>query len=126
MPPPQRWRGAMGIGGWMDGTVIPPPSGLATVLAVVAALSCGPAAAAAGPEPPKLGVVLCPSESDGAPGVVLADRAIRSALAGEAPGPVELRNEYVDSSRSRDAGFMYTQVSLLRQKYAGRKVDLVI
>jgi PAS domain S-box-containing protein len=96
------------------------------VLTVVAVVACGPAAIAAGPDAPKLVVVVYPSESDGAPGIVLVNRAIRSTFAGESPGRIEIRNEYVDTSRLREADFKQAQVSLLRQKYAGRNVDLVI
>jgi PAS domain S-box-containing protein len=71
-------------------------------------------------------VVIYPHESDGAPGIIQVNRAIRSTFAGQPAGDVEVRNEYVDTTRLRDADFMRTQVALLRSKYAGRNVDLVI
>lgn len=95
-------------------------------LMAAAVAVCAGRTAAAGPDAAKLVVVIYPDESDGAPGVILVNRAIRSAFDAEAPGRIEIRNEYVDTSRSRDADFMHAQVSLLRKKYAGRKVDLVI
>jgi len=116
----------MGMGGKAGGESAPHLRGLASALAVVAVLAGGPSAVAAGPETPKLVVVLYPNESDGAPGIVLVNGAIRSTFAGESPGPVEIRNEYVDTSRLGNSEFNHAQVSLLRQKYAGRKVDLVI
>jgi PAS domain S-box-containing protein len=71
-------------------------------------------------------VVVYPSEYDVAPGIVLVNRAIRSTFASDPPGQIDVRNEYVDTSRLRDSGYVQAQVSLLQRKYAGRKVDLVI
>jgi PAS domain S-box-containing protein len=93
---------------------------------VLTALAAGPPVAAAAPTGQKLVVVFYPNESDRAPGLILADHAIRSTFAAEAPWRVEVRNEYVDTSRLRDPAFKQAQVSFLRQKYAGRKVDLVM
>ena len=59
-------------------------------------------------------------------GIILVNRAIHSTFASQAPGDIEIRNEYVDTSRLRDAEFMRAQAALLQRKYAGRKVDLVI
>ncbi len=98
---------------------LPSPYGLA--LAALVAL--GPVARA---DAPKLVVVVYPNESDGAPGTYLVDRALRTTFAGGAPGRVEVRNEYVDTSRLRDAGFQAAQTDLLKRKYAGRKVDVVV
>lgn len=96
------------------------------VLAVAAALASAPQARATDPVAPKLVVVVYPNESDGAPGTYLVDRALRTTFAGGAPGRVEVRNEYVDTSRLRDAGFQAAQLELLKRKYAGRKVDVVV
>jgi PAS domain S-box-containing protein len=93
---------------------------------LVAAAVGAPPAAAVGAGPSKLVVVVYPDESDGSPGMILVNRAIRSTFAGESPDRIDVRNEYVDTSRLRDPAFKQTQVALLRQKYAGRKVDLVI
>jgi PAS domain S-box-containing protein len=86
----------------------------------------GPSAQGDGRAASRLVVVIYPDESDGAPGAILLNRAIRSTFASQSPVPIDIRNEYVDTSRLHDAEFMRTQVSLLRQKYNGRKVDLVI
>ena len=96
----------------------------AVVFAAIALLGAAPAVADPGAS--KLVVVVYPNESDGAPGTYLVDRAIRSRLAGCAPGGVEVRNEYVDTSRLHDAGFQAAQTDLLKRKYAGRKVDVVV
>lgn len=96
----------------------------AAVLAAAVVLGAGSPVAAS--DAPKLVVVVYPNESDGAPGIHLVDRALRTTFAGGAPGRVEVRNEYVDTSRLRDAGFRAAQIDLLRRKYAGRKVDVVV
>ena len=106
-------------------TSAPRPRGPIYALAAAIVLSCGPPAAA-DPEAPRLVVVVYPSEYDGAPGNVLVNRAIRSTFASQGSGHIEIRNEYVNTARLHDDEFMQAQVSLLKRKYAGRKVDLVI
>ena len=96
------------------------------LVAAIVVLSSIPLAARAAPETSKLVVVVYPHESDGAPGIVLLNRGIRSTLAGQSAGHIDVRNEYVDTSRLRDAEFMRIQAEMLQRKYAGRKVDLVI
>jgi signal transduction histidine kinase len=96
-------------------------------LAVAIALCLyAPSAAASDPDPPKLVVVLYPHECDGAPGTTLINGAIRSTFAGQGRGRIEVRNEYVDTTRLHDSDLMRAHVALLQQKYAGRKIDLVI
>jgi signal transduction histidine kinase/DNA-binding NarL/FixJ family response regulator len=107
------------------GNSAPRLRGPAYALVAAIVLSCGPPAVA-GPEASKLVIVIYPDESDGAPGIVLVNRALRSTFASESPEHVENRNEYVDTARLRDPEFVKAQVSVLRQKYAGRKVDLVV
>jgi PAS domain S-box-containing protein len=103
----------------------PPPPKLLLAL-VVAITACGVRPATAGPDSSKLVVVVYPHESDGAPGIALVNRGIRSAFADQPLGRIDVRNEYVDISRLEDSDYMRAQEGLLRQKYAGRKVDLVI
>jgi signal transduction histidine kinase len=95
------------------------------VLAVVVVFTCCPSAAAES-DPPKLVVVIYPSEYDGAPGIILVNRAIRSTFASQWSGHIDIRNEYVNTARLPDSEFMRAQVSLLKRKYAGQKVDLAI
>jgi PAS domain S-box-containing protein len=95
-------------------------------LLALAVVLTGPVFTAAGPNPHKLVVVLYPDESDGAPGMLLVDRAIRTAFASQSPGAIDVRNEYLESARLRDPDFKAAQVALLQRKYAGRKIDLVI
>lgn len=96
-------------------------------LALAAAVACSaPAAAADGPEAPKLVVVIYPSDYDVAPGIILVNRAIRSTFASGWPSHIDIRNEYVNTNRLHDAEFMAAQIALLRLKYTGQKIDLVI
>jgi signal transduction histidine kinase len=96
------------------------------VLPLPALLFVCPSAAPAGPETTRLVVVLYPDNSDGSPGNFLADQGIRSTFAAGSPERVEIYNEYLDVSLPPDAARQRLQAEYLRQKYAGRKVDLVI
>jgi signal transduction histidine kinase len=96
------------------------------VLPLLALLFVCPSAAPAGPETIRMVVVLYPDNSDGSPGNSLADQGIRSTFAAGSPERVEIYNEYLDVSRPPDAARQRLQAEYLRQKYAGRKVDLVI
>lgn len=100
--------------------------GPVAALAVFAALSCGPLPTVAGAEPSRLVVCLYPNDSDGAPGVVRVNQAIRAVFAAESAEPIDLHNEYVATARLRDPAFKQALVAFLRVKYAGRKVDLVM
>jgi signal transduction histidine kinase len=70
--------------------------------------------------------VLYPDANDGRPGSVLVDRGIRSTFAAGSPEGVEVRSEYLEVSRSQPADYQEHLAEFLRQKYAGRKIDLVI
>ena len=70
-------------------------------------------------------VVLYP-ESDGRPGNLLVDRGIRAALQSYTAGPIEVYNEYLDLTRFSDERSHQQLAEFLRQKYAGRKIDVVI
>jgi len=101
-------------------------SGLVLLLVGAAVVGAGRPAVAAGPDLSKLVVVIYPGESDTAPGIIQLNEALRSTFAGQAAGYIEVRNEYANTDRLHDAKFMEAQVALLKQKYSGRKVDLVI
>lgn len=116
----------MGVGRRVGVESGPSLRNLTPVLATVTLLAGTSAAAAGEPGVPKHVLVVYPHECDGAPGIVLVNRGIRSTFAAQPTGQIEVRNEYVDTTRLRDAEFMHAQAALLRQKYAGRKVDLVI
>src|SRR5947209_9309848 len=68
--------------------------------------------------PSKLVVVVYPDESDGAPGIILVNRAIRSTFATESNARVDIHNEYVDTSRLGNLEYKSAQVAVLKQKYA--------
>src|SRR5262245_53332007 len=93
----------------------PCSGGLAVWL--VAAVLGGAGTAPAADNTPKQVVVVYPHESDGAPGIVLFNRGIRSTFASQASERVDIRNEYVDATRLHDAEFMQAQVTLLKQKF---------
>ncbi len=95
-------------------------------LGVMVATGVGTTASAAAPDGRKLVVVFYPNESDRAPGLIQTDHAIRSTFATEAPWRIDIRNEYVDTSRLIDPQFKKAQIDFLHQKYAGRKVNLVM
>jgi len=105
---------------------VPRLCGLIPLATAVLILTGPPLAAGAGPEAAKQVVVIYPSEYDGAPGIIVLNRALRETFASQWPGHIEIRNEYVNTARLPDAEFMQAQVSLLRHKYAGGNVDLVI
>src|SRR5262245_22814117 len=96
------------------------------LLALVSVLSVAPFAGSADPATGKLVVVLYPENNNGSPGSVLADQGLRSIFATGSAEPIEIYSEYLDISRLRAAGDLSLQTDYLRQKYAGRKVDLVI
>jgi PAS domain S-box-containing protein len=104
----------------------PPSLGLLQLLALSAMLFCGPLPAVAAAENIRLVAVLYPDNNDGSPGNFLVDESIRATFATGSPDRVEIHNEYLDVSPARNGEFKQLQAEFLRQKYAGRKVDLVI
>jgi signal transduction histidine kinase len=99
---------------------------LAGWIGLAAALMSAPAAGAADSAPSKLVVVLYPEPNDGSPGSVLAERGLRAALAGASDGNVDIHSEHLDVSTSAQRQDRQESIRLLRRRYAGRKVDLVI
>ena len=100
--------------------------GLLRLLAPLTILFFGPFPATAAPENIRLVVVLYPDNNDGSPGNFLVDQSIRATFAAGSSDRIEIHNEYLDVSPVRNDGFKQLQAEFLRQKYAGRKVDLVI
>jgi PAS domain S-box-containing protein len=72
-------------------------------------------------------VVLYPDDyARGGPGSILLDRGIRSTFAASFPESLEIHSEYLDVSRFQNPEYQQHLATFLRQKYAGRKVELVI
>jgi PAS domain S-box-containing protein len=94
------------------------------VLSAVLFFAASPAAAAS--TNIRLVVVLYPDNNDGSPGNSLVDQSIRATFAAGSTDRIEIHNEYLDVSPVRTDSFRQVQTEFLRQKYAGRKVDLVI
>src|SRR5262245_57598590 len=63
---------------------------------------------------------------DGHPGVVLVDQGLRHTFETSSAEPVELYNEYLDSARFPDDPYQSQFAEFLRQKYANRKIDVII
>lgn len=94
--------------------------------AILAFLIVGSVASATDRGNSRLVVMLYPENSDGNPGNALVDQGIRSVFATGSRERIEIYNEYLDISRSPGIDHQELQAELLRQKFASRKVDLVI
>ena len=64
--------------------------------------------------------------SDGQPGILLFDQSLRSTFKASAHDKVEIYNEYLDAVRFDDDDYRRRLGEFLRQKYAGRKIDVII
>ncbi len=74
----------------------------------------------------RLVVVLYPQNSDGSPGYFEVDQTLRKIFAAESKHPIKIYNEYLDISKPNSETALKLQINYLKQKYAGRRVDLVI
>src|SRR5262249_39245831 len=95
------------------------------LLSVSALLALVPSASAAGADNIRRVLVLYPV-SDGQPGGFLFDQSLRSACQGESNQRIELSSEYLDAVRFPDDRYQRQLAEFLRQKYAGRRIDVVI
>ena len=84
-----------------------------------------PCTSAADPAGTRRVVVLYPT-SDGQPGIIRFDQGLRSTLKSSSRETIEVYNEYLDSARFADEGYQRRLADFLSQKYAGRKIDVVI
>jgi hypothetical protein len=96
------------------------------VRAAFALLIVCSAASAADRDKSRLVIMLYPENSDGNAGNALVDQGLRSTFSTGSTERIEIYNEYLDISRSLGAEHQQLQAQLLRQKFADRKVDLVI
>lgn len=99
--------------------------GLAWAASVLALLSLGSPTPAAVADNTRRVLVLYPT-ADGQPGNLQFDQGLRSTFRTSSAEPVELYNEYLDSARFPDEQHQRQLAHFLRQKYAGRKIDVVI
>ena len=84
-----------------------------------------PCTSAADPAGTRRVVVLYPT-SEGHPGNIRFDQGLRSTLKSSSRETIEVYNEYLDSARFADEGHQRRLADFLSQKYAGRKIDVVI
>src|SRR5262249_51173631 len=98
---------------------------IVAVLSVSALLAPVPSASAAGADNIRRVLVLYPV-SDGQPGVSLFDQGLRSTCKAYSNQHIELYNEYLDAARFPDDRYQRQLAEFLRQKYAGRKIDVLI
>jgi PAS domain S-box-containing protein len=95
------------------------------VVPLLALLCLAPPAPAAGAENVRHVLVLYPT-AEGQPGSILFDQGLRSTFNTSSAERVELYNEYLDAARFPDEQHQRQLAHFLRQKYAGRKIDVVI
>jgi PAS domain S-box-containing protein len=105
--------------------VKPVKQGLPWVAPLFATLLFCPPARASGAENVRHVLVLYPV-SDRQPGNVLVEQGLRHAFDAPAAERVELYNEYLDLARFPDDRYQRQLAEFLRQKYDGRKIDVVI
>src|SRR5208282_6575812 len=82
--------------------------------------------AAAAPSKPAKKILLLYSYQSVLPINLEWDEAIRSALKGTTSEPIEFYTEYLDLTRFPEDAYLQTLINLLQNKYAGRKIDLLI
>jgi signal transduction histidine kinase len=71
-------------------------------------------------------VVLLPGSAAGAPGRVQFESSLRATFVASTRDQIQLRFEALDIARFGDAGSREVLANFLRQKYAGRKPDLLV
>jgi PAS domain S-box-containing protein len=102
------------------------PSSLKTTLFALIALALLPSGVAAVPDEPHHRVLVLLSERRELPGNAAFEESFRAALASAPSGPVEVYAESLDVARFSSPGDRQAQVDFLRQRYADKKLDLVI
>ena len=98
---------------------------LASLIWAAVALGVAPRALTADPNEPRRVVVLYPV-SDGQPGIVRFDQGLRATLKSSTRETIEIYNEYIDAARFGDEAYQRRLADFLREKYAGRRIDVVI
>jgi signal transduction histidine kinase/ABC-type uncharacterized transport system substrate-binding protein len=95
------------------------------VLCAALVLLCLPLVVAADAQDPKV-VVLLYAAAPLRPVPLALDEAIRTTLATGVPAPIQFYTEFLDLSRSSGEQHEQRLASVLRQKYADLKIDLII
>jgi PAS domain S-box-containing protein len=98
---------------------------LLQVASMLALFFCCPLVPAVGGATVRRVVVLYPV-SDRQPGNILVDQGLRHTFETSSAQRVELYNEYLDSARFPDDRYQRQLAEFLRQKYASRKIDVII
>ena len=98
---------------------------LIVLLSFLALLFANHLAAVAASKPAKK-VLLLYSYQSMLPGNLEWDAGIRSALKGTTSEPIEFYTEFLDLARFPENSYLQNLINLLQNKYAGRKIDLLI
>ena len=99
------------------------PGGRVLVVALLALLCGAPSSPARVVKPARTVVLLYP-EARLLPEILAVEDAIRPAL--DPDGAVSLYTEYLDLARATDVEYERQVIALLREKYASRRVDLIM
>jgi signal transduction histidine kinase len=98
---------------------------IAASFSLAAFLGLVPCTPAVGVESTRRVLVLYPV-SDGQPGILLFDQSLRSIFRSSGREKIEVYNEFLDAARFADDRYQRQLAGFLNQKYAGRKIDLII
>jgi len=82
--------------------------------------------AAAAPSKPAKNILLLYSYQSVLPANIEWDGAIRAALKGTAAEPIEFYTEFLDLAQFPDQSYLQSLINLLQNKYARRKIDLLM
>ncbi len=97
----------------------------AVLLVLLMAVFVAPSEAAQGAVEHKTVLLLFSEESNLRPQTIV-EQTLRSTLRNSSPVRVEIYSEYLDSFRTRVDGYEKELMGLLRNKYEGRRFDLII
>jgi PAS domain S-box-containing protein len=75
---------------------------------------------------PRKGVLLLYDENGDFSGLAHLDRSLKASLGRGIPGGIDIYTEYMDISRFRDPQYETKLRDFYRQKYAGKRIDLMV
>jgi hypothetical protein len=99
---------------------------LILLVSFLAVLLAGNHLASAGASKPAKKILLLYSYQSVLPANIDWDGAIRSALKGTAAEPIEFYTEFLDLAQFPDKSYLQNLINLLQNKYARRKIDLLM